>query len=253
MKTHAQAVALLSVKNRMRPTQRGRHAPHSRPARKRRPPPAPMLARPLAVVVVGVDPGLTRSGWSIWTCGKLVRYGEVSDCNPVAISAVLNAAALLAEIGAADQNSHASGATDASCARSPAIPTALPVVLVCEKAPPAAVAFASTGYATAGNSAARNVWRYAWRSAGYSDRRFVLVALNRWRSQVLGRGWGGAGVGREQVRKEEMRAARAVADASGEMRDVIGPDAAPGILIGRFACHAPEVLAALQKKVRARA
>lgn len=227
MKSHADALQALGYA----PSSKGKR-PRARRARPALP--TALLLQALAAVVVGVDPGLARSGWSIWVRGRLVRWGEINDCNPVAIKRVMDAAAELAELAGADAGLYC----------------ALPVVLVCEKAPPAAVAFKSTGYAHAGSSAARNVWRFAWRSAGYSDRRFVLVALSRWRSKVLGRGWGGAGVDRAEVRRQEQRTARAVAAAYLGTQEGVGPDAAPAILIGRYGCYAPEVARAIEPTAR---
>lgn len=184
-----------------------------------RPPASP---RPWKAVVLAVDPGSKRSGWSLWAAGLYHRSGE---CR-LSISA-------LAEVvdGAQRLAKHLD----------------IPCVLVTERP-----FIQKEGRAHGASDHAHKLWREVWADCGGVRKRVVRVWPASWRSTVLGRGNGNKD--REEVRKVEKRAALHLVVNYGYSpapEDLaLGPDESPAICVGRWATHAGEVGEALPKKLR---
>ena len=189
--------------------------------------------RPHQAVVVGVDPGSERSGWSMWLRGVLVAAGEVAGLDLVEIAKVLEAALNLAELASVDAGEP------------------VHVVLVIEQPPPATVVYAGRGAAgVAAVFGALKVWCAAAVQLGIKPRRIVKVPLATWRAAVLGKGFGRQ---REQVhllegaiaRREVQRARR-----SGVQIGELGQDGCAGVCVGFYGTCAPAVGAALEPRAR---
>jgi hypothetical protein len=178
-------------------------------------------------VVLGVDSG-KAGGWSIYAAGKLVQFGELDGFDLEAVCKVVRAALQIAEI--AD----------------------MPAVLVIER-PATYRGSGKRSFGTVlGMGATRGVWRAAWQSEGGATRRIVDAPIATWRSQVLGKGWGGR-VTREQVRPVEQSMARFIvrSELGEEHAAKVGPDSAPAICIGRWGSHASQVAKRLPARSRA--
>ncbi len=210
MKSHEEAMAILLGSSKPNST-RARSKPKA-------PPPNPVL-RPIEVAVLSVDGGTASSGVSIWVIGKLAGYDEIKRLEPAAMDHAIESAALLAE---------AAG---------------VPLVLVFEEPPPPHVLYEGrNAHGVVGVNRAIEVWLNAWRRKGYDRRRFIGVRESRWRSAVLGKGWGNKP--REQTRPREQAVARVIAEAEGHTK-AVGPDAAPAICLGFFGSRAGEVARAV--------
>ncbi len=190
-------------------------------ARPKRPRP-PASPRPWLAVVLGVDPGSKRSGWSLWAAGL---YRRSSECR-LSISAL---------------NEVVAGAHDL------ARDLDMPCVLVTERP-----FMQKQGKAHGASDHSSKLWRDVWVDCGGVKKRVVRVWPASWRSAVLGRGNGNKD--RDAVRKVEKAAAMHLVTNYGYSPApeglVVGPDEAPAIAIGRWGTCAGEVGEALPKKLR---
>jgi hypothetical protein len=110
------------------------------------------------------------------------------------------------------------------------------------------------GFNTTTTGTADKIWREHAKRSGFG-KRIVRCYPATWRARVLGSPWHMAK--REAVREhEQKRAPQVVADNGFDRGDADhrdpGPDACPAILIGKWATHAGEVAAVLEKRPRAR-
>ncbi len=190
----------------------------SRP-KKPRPPASP---RPWRAVLLAVDPGSKRSGWSIWVGGLVHRSGE---CR-LSISEIAQVVRAAQWYG---------GEYD------------MPCVLVTERP-----FMQKRGKAHGASDHAHKLWRDVWEDCGCVKKRVVRVYPSVWRSTVLGPGHGN--MPRDKVRPVEQRKALDLLTnyGYGPQPDgaAMGPDQAPAIVIGRWATHAGEVGASLPAKLR---
>lgn len=184
-----------------------------------RPPASP---RPWRVVLLAVDPGSKRSGWSVWA-GNLYRRSGECRLSISAIADVVRGALDLAE------------------------KLGLPCVLVTERP-----FIQKAGRSHGASDHAHKLWRDVWADCGGVKKRVVRVWPAVWRSAVLGRGNGNKA--RDEVRPVEQKAALHLVVNYGYSPApeglVIGPDEAPAICIGRWGTCAGEVGEALPKKLR---
>lgn len=192
------------------------------PKRRSRKPIHPPTYAPNRCVIVAADPG-ECSGWSIWafsgTQHVLMDLGEV-DVFGGGPQRVLEQGQALAK------------ARGAEC------------VLVVER--PFNRRPEQGGFNTTAVGTADKIWREMAKRLKFA-RRVVRVYPSRWRATQLDKGW--HKLKRPQVRAHEQEKAKLLARACGVAKEV-GPDAAPAIMIGKWATHAGEVAAVLSKRVR---
>lgn len=175
------------------------------------------------MIVLGIDPGAT-SGWSLYASGAYVASGAAKSCavRTTVIEALL---ALVAREG------HTSlGAAPVVAAveswtvggkRRDKVDHWTPAVMI-------------------GLGASRGRWLEQLAIAGLPDRRVVSVVPQTWRTIL-------APFPRtttEQAKASAVRLARAIA------RREVGPDEAEAVMLGRWACGAPDVAALVQSKRR---
>lgn len=180
--------------------------------RSRREAPAP---RPWLCVVLAVDTA-KRSGWCISVSGQRVDSGELDTDTVIASRLLARLVRWAVDLGARG---------------------GLPVVLVLEKA------WGGSTIIQASLGAARERWLRAWREAGESPGRVVLVQPGTWRSVVLGSD--SIGTKRDVVRAVEASFASTLMG-----RPVTGGDECAAILIARWAGQAAVVGKVIGKRAQ---
>ena len=169
----------------------------SRKAHSEAPAPKPWLA-----VVLAVDTA-RRSGCAVLVSGRLAASGEVDTLDHEQVARVVRFAVQRGE------------------------QRGLPVVMVLEKP------WGGSVQVVAALGVARERWQRAWRDAGQSRGRVVLVRPSTWRGPVLGRE--AVRASRDEVRARELSVASAI------LGRAASADQAAAVLIGRWAVHAAQV------------
>lgn len=168
--------------------------------------------RPWRCVVLALDAG-GRSGWSVWSLGKLADAGEFNIYTGEGLREVVR----VAEV-----------------AKSFAAHLRVPWVAMIEAS--------WGGRMGVGLGAAAGYWTFALRNAQLPRARIGSVSPSTWRARELPKG--AHALPRDEVRAHEVAAAAAVVG-----RDV-GHDEAPAILIGKWGTQAGEVGELLPKNAR---
>jgi hypothetical protein len=168
--------------------------------------------KPWLCALLSIDTA-DNSGFALYVQGELKEFGEVQTKRADLVLEIVSRAKELAD---------AAG---------------LPLVLVLEKA------WGGKLRVVLGLGAARERWMGAWRAAKCVQSKVVQVTPSVWRAPVLGSYYASKVPDRAEIRRAEQTMAAGLVGAE------VGPDAAPAILIGRWASHAPEVGDALGKRV----
>jgi hypothetical protein len=168
--------------------------------------------KPWLCAVLAIDTA-DRSGYATYVKGEMIEFGEVETKDELLVRCVVGRAK--------------SAARDAD----------LPLVLVLEKA------WGGKVWVVSGLGAARERWMSAWRHFDMPAGKVVSVVASVWRAPVLGSYYASRAATRDEIRRAEQSMAAGLVGAE------VGPDAAPAILIGRWASHAPEVGDAAGKRV----
>lgn len=173
-------------------------------------------------VVLAIDPGSRRSGWSVWCGGKVRAHGTVTELDPEQIDNTWLKAVMIASM-----------LDDA------------PIVVVIEQPPPATVIYSGRGAAgIASVFAAVGVWKSSAKRWGIPARAIVRVRVSTWRSQALGKGYGG-GMARELVHLAEAHVALRECKRA-ELPSPDTEDAAAAVCIGLWGSHAEAVKTAAE-------
>lgn len=183
----------------------------SRP-RKKKSLPLPVF-RAWRCVVLALDTA-SKTGWSVWSCGRLIAHGEFTLWSADGVRECIRVVDI---------------------ARDAALAQGIPWVVMSERS--------WGGHMGTGATEALGFWKFQLLNAQLPIVRIGQVYPARWRARVLPKGMHSAK--REAVRKEELKAARMIA-----LRVDIGDDEAPAILIGKWATKSGEVGEMLPKNAR---
>lgn len=184
--------------------------------------------RPWEAVVLGVDPG-KHAGWSLWIRGRYYMSGEVVSTRPGACDDII-----VLTVETAKQ-------------------LKLPCALHYEWS-----AWGPSAATTAGLAASMERWLVQWRTYARGNlQRREKVDLSRWRSRILGKGYGSGNTELNVAAREQLVATaliRAYALDNEHRNDataLLGANQAPAICIGFYGSYSVRLGRKLPKATQA--